>query len=130
MLLVLLITCMSSVILPFSLTTAHQGHLWMAHHRFIMKQLWLLLILGMLRVWLIILLLFYNFKRYGQFIKSDRLTLLFAVVTNVSILLTISIQNQEKKVRRINEMITKRKILWILNKFSQLISQGNVWRKV
>lgn len=54
-------------------------------------------------------------------INSYPVTLLFAVVTNVSILLTMSIQNQEKKVRRINEMITKRKMHRSVIKFSQLI---------
>lgn len=44
--------------------------------------------------------------------------------THVWLLPTISILNQEKKVARISEMITKRKMLWPFSNFSELIFQG------
>lgn len=44
--------------------------------------------------------------------------------THVWLLPTISILNQEKKVARISEMGTKRKMLWPFSKFSELIFQG------
>ena len=70
---------------------------------------------------------FVDFKLLHVWTFFNVKTLQVPIVTNINFLLTFSIHRPDKKVRRIDIVVTK-EMLWSLTKFSQLILQQKVWR--